>query len=202
MAYPAQPSPFIRSGWVANQLLPNPEYHASALTYLGGGWNPQSALGGGFAGGTVPASNPQVSGMPAVNASTLSQAPNSLAPMGVVGKLQASTNFPEWMNSLLQQMGMSGMIGSTIPAANTPAAIPTGQPALTQVANKNTSPAYLTPQFGQNSSNISRKKRGGLFGFLMDPLGSTLLGDKAPTQIMGKLETKINPLAKAIDRAG
>src|SRR6185369_16250313 len=176
MAYPAQPNPFIRSGWVANQLLPNPAFHASALTYLGGGWNPQAALGG-LAGGASPASNPQVSGTPTVNGSTLSQPPNALGgsgPASILG-VQSNFNFPDWMTSLLQQMGMTGTGQGSIAPVN-PAVLPKA-PALEQVASKApVADQFNTPQFGYTGP---RKKKGGLFATLLD------LSPGSPTLFMG-----------------
>ncbi len=175
-SYPAQPSPFIRSGWVASQLIPNPEYHASALTFLGGnnpraamGFgpglmggnnNPQAALGfgPGFMGGATPASNPQVSGVPNVSGGVFQTPPASLG-----GNVQGGSNFPAWMTSLLSQMGISNPTGS---AANQPSFLPKGQPALTQQASQ--APAgsgFNTPQFW---STAPKKKKKGLFDWALD----------------------------------
>lgn len=160
MAYPAQPNPFIRSGWVASQLLPNPAFHASALTYLGGA-NPQAALGG-FAGGLSPASNPQVSGTPTVNGSTLSQPPNALGgsgPASILG-VQSNFNFPDWMTSLLQQMGMSGTGQGTIKPVD-PKVLPKA-PMFQQLSS-------IAPRQQQIVGDQTPKKKGqGLFGWALD----------------------------------
>lgn len=157
MAYPNQTSPFLRSGWVANQLIPNPEYHSSALTFLGGS----------------PASNPQVSGTPQVSGSTLQTPPASLGGFGA--PQQQTTNFPAWLTSLLSQMGMSGMGNEKINPVN-PAVLPKA-PALEQVASKApVADQFNTPQFGYTGP---RKKKGGLFSTLLD------LSPGSPTLFMG-----------------
>lgn len=158
MAYPAQPSPFIRSGWVASQLIPNPDYHASALTFLGG---------------QAPASNPRVSGVPQISGSSLQTPPSAL--FSQPAPQPQTSNFPDWMTSLLSQMGFSGNLPTS--AANQPNFLPKGTPALRQEASQsppNVNP-YGTPMFG---STAKKKKDRGLFGTILDlsPGSPTIFG--------------------------
>jgi len=121
MAYPQPPTGWARSGWVANQLIPDQNYHNAALQYLGG------SVG-------TPASQPAVSGTPRVNGQTLSTAPNSLY------NQQASWQMPEWLNKLLFNTGVPEQTAAPKPAQTT---------ALQQQAS--VAPAgtgFSTPQSG------------------------------------------------------
>lgn len=137
---PDPPSGWARSGWVANQLIPDANTHSSALQYLGGIGNP--------------ASNPSASGIPRVSGQTLSAAPNSL----YSPQQQPTWQMPAWLNQLL--------FGAGVPAQ--PAvAKPMQTTALQQTSSPTpVSAQFKTPQAGTFAP--PKPKSRGLFGTILD----------------------------------
>lgn len=155
MAYPVAPSPFLRSGWNSSMLIPNPEYHASALSYLGGSAPPTQAAPAiqqrYFSG----ASNPTIGGLNQFSGSQYSP--------------------PDWLSRLLFGGGLPGVNGTQPGNGQIPSWVSGQQVALQQVANAaNTNPT--TPQSGVVTQP---KKKGGLFSTILginDPGAAALFG--------------------------
>jgi hypothetical protein len=141
VAYPNPPSGWLRSGWISSQLIPDMNYHAQALQYLGG-------IG-------TPLAQPSVSGTPNPSGISLSQPPNSLYSPPANSAQAYQT--PDWLNQLL--FGMNTPQQTAAPKA------PQGPALVQQTSPVPLSSQFSTPQFG---STRPKKKGGGLFGFILD----------------------------------
>ena len=127
MPYPTGPSPYMRSGWNSSLLIPNPEYHASALTYLGGTQPPTSAA-------------------PVISQRYFSGQGNP-AVGGIGNTSGGGYTPPDWLTTLLFGGGLPGTYGQqNNVSGQTPSAVKGQQIALQQVANPANTLANMGPQ--------------------------------------------------------
>lgn len=154
MPYPTGPSPYMRSGWNSSLLIPNPEYHASALTYLGG-------------------SQPPTSAAPVISQRYFSGQGNP-AVGGIGSTSGGGYQPPDWLTTLLFGGGLPGTnTPQSVPSGQTPSAVKGQQIALQQVANPTNTLANMGPQVHMGQ----QPKKKGLFQKILgfsDPAAAAL----------------------------
>lgn len=179
MAY--TPSPFLRSGWTASGLLPNPDLHAQALGTLS---TPQSLTG----------TNAGTSGLPEITANDLKTGSVALNDPKLASR--AFTGVPTGFGTIAAQTGVGAIGGS----ANIPAWLQ-GQLSDLNALQKNRSNLYqsiLSPVFKAQADYLGQLGAG-----FKDITGAQVAKTKAQTsaiQSAQSVQTKLADLQRRRDQ--